>query len=742
MLSKKGESQFFKQKNKFKIISSAKIINPKKLRNRRAQAKYPRTSSAINLPRIQFDPNDSIQSHNSTAFSFKNLYVNNANKKNNDKINKSLNQLLNINSIEDFIGKNKDPLEKQKQLYEEMKEEKLKIKKVLSNLISWDNEIESLKIIKNKNGKKEIAKIKINSNKKLASSKTMDNIYSDNISESDFNKSKMIVQLKENENNKIIYDGLKMIKGKMPMQFLREMNISKGTQIKEKKLKLTQLKFSVFDKDYDPKKYNTIIKQEKDIKKEEDEKINKFNEKNSLAQFQKDQRRIEISHREEIATIYKNIIINKIKKKKFTEVLDETYKLLDKARIEYSLSVDILKERIKAVQKYYNAYIIAVDKKSENKKDYGHKSQTNNSGDNESDHSKRNKNKMTGMDIYEEKIKRYREYLLIMEDLNKEIKNYDDKFGLIQDELNALLKISSERISQLTISSKQLKYIFKELNSQQTQYYLNLLKKGNDTRTEGLSWVVQRLMELNIQIDSSMFPGFLDQEQIDYIIQISKLSYESAQLKQILDSLRGSQNNNIKLKKRPFLGYEDKEMQKYEDKIKEIQFFNSDINNLDELLKEYDHCKTFKSIDKLKSLVHLEQNTSDFKNKVLQNFLEDIFIKSIIKNIKSKLIVNENNHVAIQKQNSKNSNLINYLLAKDKNKDYYKDVIILCERIQRLSDFIRKMRREEFLIFEEKFKYGLKSEKTKKFYDKVFNALFGSSTFEFSDYQKINLYDE
>ena len=741
MLSKKGESPFFKHKNKFKIISSAKIINPKKLKNRRSQAKFPRTSSAINLPRIQFDPNDSIQSHNSTAFSFKNLYVSNPNRNNNDKTNKSLNQLLNINSIEDFIGKNKDPLEKQKQLYEEMKEEKMKIKNVLSNLISWDNEIESLEIIKNKNGKREIAKLRINSNKKLASSKTMDNIYSDNISESDFNKSKKVVKLKENENNKIIIDGLKMIRGKMPMQFLREMNISKGTQIKEKKMKLTQLKFSVFDKDYDPKKYNTIIQKEKDTKKEEDEKINKFNEKNNLAQFQKDQRRIEITHREEIATIYKNIIINKIKKKKFTEVLDETYKLLDKARTEYSLSVDILKERIKAVQKYYNAYIIAVDKTNDNKKGYSHKNQTSNSGDNESEHSKRNKGKMTGMDIYEEKIKRYREYLLIMEDLNKEIKNYDDKFGLIQDELNSLLKISSERISQLTISSRQLKYIFKELNSQQTQYYLNLLKKGNDTRTEGLSWIVQRLMELNIQIDSSMFPGFLDQEQIDYIIQISKLSYESVQLKQILESLRGSQNN-IKLKKRPFLGYEDKEIQKYEEKIKEIQFFNSDINNLDELLKDYDHCKTFKTLDKLKSVVHLEQNTSDFKNKVLQNFLEDIFIKSIIKNIKSKLIVNENNQITIQRQNTKNSNLINYLLAKDKNKDYYKDVIILCERIQRLNDFIKKMRREEFLIFEEKFKYGIKSEKTKKFYDKVFNALFGSSTFEFSDFQKINLYDE
>ena len=52
------------------------------------------------------------------------------------------------------------------------------------------------------------------------------------------------------------------------------------------------------------------------------------------------------------------------------------------------------------------------------------------------------------------------------------------------------------------------------------------------------------------------------------------------------------------------------------------------------------------------------------------------------------------------------------------------------------------MRKEEFLIFEEKFKYQNKNNQTKKFYDKVFNALFGSSSFEFSDFQKMNLNDE
>ena len=45
------------------------------------------------------------------------------------------------------------------------------------------------------------------------------------------------------------------------------------------------------------------------------DKINKFKEKDYIVQFQKQQRQIEMIRRDEIAIIYKNIIINKLKKK-------------------------------------------------------------------------------------------------------------------------------------------------------------------------------------------------------------------------------------------------------------------------------------------------------------------------------------------------------------------------------------------------------------------------------------------
>ena len=717
------------------LSSNGNFKHSYKLKNTILHHSYGRTASAINLPRMNYNNNEiSDSTFNTTGFSFQPKKVIDSAKL------KRFNSILNIHYIDDFLGKIKDPLEKQKELYENMKEEKLKIKNVLSNLISWDNEptlkeIESFKLI----GLEDQNKIqKSNQNLNISNDKNKnDNNNKNNILE---NENKLKLKLEStSKDNKVIGEAIRLIRHKVPPQIMKEINISKGTQIKEKNFKLTQLKFSVFDKDYDPKKYKPVVKKEKDKKKEEEEKINKFKEKDYIIQFQKQQRQVEMIRRDEIAIIYKNIIINKLKKKKFTEVLDQTYRLLDKARTEYSLSVDILKERIKSVQKFYNAFIVSVDTKILETKKTSHTKNSifsNSYMDSESELSKRNKVKKTGLDIYEEKIKKYREYLMIVEDINKEIKNYDDKFALIQADLDKLLKISSNKIDELTISTRQLKYIFKELNNQQTQYYLNILKRGTDTRTEGLSWVVKRLMELNIPIDSSIFPGYLDQEQIDYIIQISKLGFEQTQLKQILEALRNRQK--IKLKGNYFCGFHEKETAKYTKKFEGIKVFNLDINNIDDFFKE-DVCNSFKSLNELKKNNNLNYNKNkyDFKSKALQNIIENIQIKSIVENLKQQISKYSQGEGQLVRKDRGKTNLINYLLAQDKNKDYFQDVIILSERIQKLSDFIKKMRKEEFLIFEEKFKYGdLKDEKS---YDKVFNALFGSSSLEFSGFPKSNL---
>ena len=200
---------------KFKIRTLSSTGNMKqvyKLKNPRLV----RTSSAINLPRMKYNQETNESTFNSTGFSFKSKKLIDSAKL------KKFNSLLNIHNIDDFLGKNKDPLEKQKELYENMKEEKLKIKNVLSNLISWDNEptlkeIESFKMIH-------------------LEDQNLKNIKNMNSSEKNANYK---LQQKMND-NKLISEALKLMKHKVPVQIMKEMNISKGTKIKEKNFKLMQ----------------------------------------------------------------------------------------------------------------------------------------------------------------------------------------------------------------------------------------------------------------------------------------------------------------------------------------------------------------------------------------------------------------------------------------------------------------------------------------------------------------------
>lgn len=77
----------------------------------------------------------------------------------------------------------------------------------------------------------------------------------------------------------------------------------------------------------------------------------------------------------------------------------------------------------------------------------------------------------------------------------------------------------------------------------QVTYYIDIIKKGFDVRKEGLSWATKKLMELNVPLDYSMFPRFLDHSQIDYIINLSTKQVEYMQLNIILKVLKNRQKN-------------------------------------------------------------------------------------------------------------------------------------------------------------------------------------------------------
>ena len=117
--------------------------------------------------------------------------------------------------------------------------------------------------------------------------------------------------------------------------------------------------------------------------------------------------------------------------------------------------------------------------------------------------------------------------------------------------------ISSD-IHKLESEKEELKRKRKKLVEHLYIYYLNKLKEGNDTRNEGLSWIVKEIMNLGKNVLISYFPKYLSEESISYIINQSKLkilleNYEK-QIKKIKNELvemnliKRTNNKKIKLK--------------------------------------------------------------------------------------------------------------------------------------------------------------------------------------------------
>ena len=64
------------------------------------------------------------------------------------------------------------------------------------------------------------------------------------------------------------------------------------------------------------------------------------------------------------------------------------------------------------------------------------------------DESKKKNKKKTNLEILEEKIKKYNEYISIKEDILSEIKGYDKRFSEINEQLSIIIKNSKEKVKK------------------------------------------------------------------------------------------------------------------------------------------------------------------------------------------------------------------------------------------------------------------------------------------------------
>ena len=469
-----------------------------------------------------------------------------------------------------------------------------------------------------------------------------------------------------------------------------------------------------FDKRYKTNKTKDIIKPSKFSDKisniSNEIRINKS--LNKFIDAEKAFNDFENSNIEKLKKIHDYVEVNKTKKKKYKEVIDSTYNLLFQAKKECELSVDILRERIKALQKYYEAYINSYGKIKDIK-------------------DKRKK-------IYEEKIIKYREYLGIYEEIMEKIEHYENNYNLIKADLNSFIDEIQKKVDIITKEINKFRYLFNELKQQQIEYYLDKLKKGRDTRKEGLSWIIEKLMELGVHIETNLFPGFLDNEQIEYIIKISELFFELHQLGIILKTFKDKKKqllNNQSIENKILNTSPDRisklklnKIKKEEDSLSYDINFEIDFNScFNEFIKD-------KKVNNSK-LIELQKKfkIKEGFNASIRNKIEDNKLKIITKRIKNKMkMYAETNDSRLLKEEKKNNekNI-------DKEVEYSNDIGFVSDRIENLSEIIDKLKREEYLIFKKKIKMMKDKERNKKFL-LIYNALFGNIIFDIeSKYQTI-----
>ena len=123
-------------------------------------------------------------------------------------------------------------------------------------------------------------------------------------------------------------------------------------------------------------------------------------------------------------------------------------------------------------------------------------------------------------------------------DLKKYKENYFEKMKQLEIEKEAKQKLIKNIDEELLFYKEVNKILIEE----HKQYYLNILKKGYDTRGEGLIWVVRNLLELQINLEYHHFPKFLTHEEIDFLLKKADMSLEGKQLKIIMTILKKKQS--------------------------------------------------------------------------------------------------------------------------------------------------------------------------------------------------------
>ena len=261
-------------------------------------------------------------------------------------------------------------------------------------------------------------------------------------------------------------------------------------------------------------------------------------------------------------------------------------------------------------------------------------------------------------------------------DYQKKIKEIDE----IQVNLEEEIKINKNEISYY-------KKVNEELIKEYRNYYLKILKKGNDHRKEGLVWVVKNLLELQINLEYQHFPKYLTHEQIDYLIELAHLLLEQSELIIIIKVLRKKQTTT----------YIDENIQAYnmldkymEEHIKEKNITgNNKRKSLmgDKNIYEKNMYAIIDEIDKKFDKVY--KNNKEIVKHYLEKNEEDVKLRNALEHIKKGLY----NSDKFIKENQ--ASILDAFIGNSKNKDFFSFILNIRNRLNQLEVIITNLIKKE-----------------------------------------------
>ena len=158
-------------------------------------------------------------------------------------------------------------------------------------------------------------------------------------------------------------------------------------------------------------------------------------------------------------------------------------------------------------------------------------------------------------DLKTKEVKGFDNFVLnIMQ--NQQKKEYEnvkkhqyDKIHLLKEELQKLNKIVNEIDSEIEENKKKEKVIVNRLMT----FYKELLFKGKNVKKDGLVWIIKAIWNLGENVPMPFMPEFLDIDSIEYLFKLAHKQLEIEKCKKKIKEIKlklkkeiGDNNNMIK----------------------------------------------------------------------------------------------------------------------------------------------------------------------------------------------------